>query len=83
MMKRGLFLTHINQIIFRFDVGQQKMRNGKGRRRIKVCKRKKEGREKDRRKKGEGRRKKREGGWGKRREGEDGTEGDFFVLMGL
>ena len=25
MMKRGLFLTHINQIRFRLDVGQQKM----------------------------------------------------------
>ena len=50
------------------------MRNGKERRRIKVCKRKKEGREKDRRKKGEGRRKKREGGWGKRR---------FFCFNGI
>ena len=29
MMKRGLFLTHINQIRFRLDVGQQKMTNEK------------------------------------------------------
>ena len=29
MMKRGLFLTHINQIRFRLDVGQRKMTNDK------------------------------------------------------
>ena len=29
MMKRGLFLTHINQIIFWLDVGQRKMTNDK------------------------------------------------------
>lgn len=29
MMKRGLFLTHINQIIFWLDVGQRKMTNEK------------------------------------------------------
>lgn len=29
MMKRGLFLTHINQFIFRLDVGQRGMTNDK------------------------------------------------------
>lgn len=29
MMKRGLFLTHINQIIFWLDIGQRKMTNDK------------------------------------------------------
>ena len=34
MMKRGLFLTHINQFIFRLDVGQRKMTNDKLERRL-------------------------------------------------
>ena len=29
MMKRGLFLTHINQFFFRLDVGQRGMTNDK------------------------------------------------------
>ena len=68
MMKRGLFLTHINQFFFRLDIGQRKMTNDK----LEMTN------EKDNKMRNEKLEMRNE-----EREGEEGKEGELFDLMGL